>query len=253
MARIFITGSVDGLGLAAARALQADGHQLVVHGRSRERLEAARDLLARGARAVVGDLADLTQTRELAEQLNALGQMDAVIHNAGVFTGAAILPVNVAAPYALTALITRPRRLIYLSSEMHYDGRPELGGLAWDGARETASYSDSKLFVTALAAAVARRWPDVISQAVDPGWVPTKMGGPDAPGDLRLGHVTQAWLATTDDAAARASGGYWHHQERREPHPAVHDEASRRACSTRFPGPRGSTWRDRLSGSPWHD
>jgi NAD(P)-dependent dehydrogenase (short-subunit alcohol dehydrogenase family) len=225
MARIFITGSVDGLGLAAARALQADGHQLVVHGRSRERLEAARDLLARGARAVVGDLADLTQTRELAEQLNALGQMDAVIHNAGVFTGAAILPVNVAAPYALTALITRPRRLVYLSSEMHYDGRPELGGLAWDGARETASYSDSKLFVTALAAAVARRWPDVISQAVDPGWVPTKMGGPDAPGDLRLGHVTQAWLATTDDASARASGGYWHHQERREPHPAVHDEA----------------------------
>ncbi|QKI68454.1 SDR family NAD(P)-dependent oxidoreductase [Achromobacter xylosoxidans] len=225
MARIFITGSVDGLGLAAARALQAGGHQLVVHGRSRERLEAARELLARGARAVVGDLADLTQTRELAEQLNALGQMDAVIHNAGVFTGAAILPVNVAAPYALTALITRPRRLIYLSSEMHYDGRPELGGLAWDGARETASYSDSKLFVTALAAAVARRWPDVISQAVDPGWVPTKMGGPDAPGDLRLGHVTQAWLATTDDAAARASGGYWHHQERREPHPAVHDEA----------------------------
>ncbi len=79
--------------------------------------------------------------------------------------------------------------------------------------------------MTALAAAVARRWPDVISQAVDPGWVPTKMGGPDAPGDLRLGHVTQAWLATTDDAAARASGGYWHHQERREPHPAVHDEA----------------------------
>lgn len=225
MARIFITGSVDGLGLAAARALQADGHQLVVHGRSRERLEAACDLLARGARAVVGDLADLAQTRELAEQLNALGQMDAVIHNAGVFTGAAILPVNVVAPYALTALITRPRRLIYLSSEMHYDGRPELGGLAWDGARETASYSDSKLFVTALAAAVARRWPDVISQAVDPGWVPTKMGGPDAPGDLRLGHVTQAWLAATDDAAARASGGYWHHQERHEPHPAVHDEA----------------------------
>lgn len=225
MARIFITGSVDGLGLAAARALQADGHQLVVHGRSRERLEAARDLLARGARAVVGDLADLAQTRELAEQLNALGRMDAVIHNAGVFTGAAILPVNVVAPYALTALITRPRRLIYLSSEMHYDGRPELGGLAWDGARETASYSDSKLFVTALAAAVAGRWPDMISHAVDPGWVPTKMGGPDAPGDLRLGHVTQAWLAATDDAAARASGGYWHHQERHEPHPAVHDEA----------------------------
>lgn len=225
MARIFITGSVDGLGLAAARALLADGHMVVVHGRNRERLGAARELLSQGALAVVGDLADLAQTRDLADQLNALGRMDAVIHNAGVFTGPAILPVNVIAPYVLTALMARPRRLIYLSSEMHEDGRPDLGGMAWDGSRESGSYSDSKLFVTALMAAVARRWPDVISHAVDPGWVPTKMGGPDAPGDLSLGHVTQAWLATTDDPAALRSGGYWHHQARREPHPATHDEA----------------------------
>ncbi|MFY2842211.1 SDR family NAD(P)-dependent oxidoreductase [Achromobacter ruhlandii] len=225
MARIFITGSVDGLGLAAARALLADGHMVVVHGRNRERLGAARELLSQGALAVVGDLADLAQTRELADQLNALGRMDAVIHNAGVFTGPAILPVNVIAPYVLTALMARPRRLVYLSSEMHYDGRPDLNGMAWDGGRESGSYSDSKLFVTALMAAVARRWPDVISHAVDPGWVPTKMGGPNAPDDLSLGHVTQAWLATTDDADALRSGGYWHHQARREPHPATHDEA----------------------------
>ena len=225
MARVFITGSVDGLGLAAARALLADGHMVVVHGRNRERLGAARELLSQGALAVVGDLADLAQTRDLADQLNALGRMDAVIHNAGVFTGPAILPVNVIAPYVLTALMARPRRLIYLSSEMHEDGRPDLDGMAWDGSRESGSYSDSKLFVTALMAAVARRWPDVISHAVDPGWVPTKMGGPDAPGDLSLGHVTQAWLATTDDPAALRSGGYWHHQARREPHPATHDEA----------------------------
>lgn len=225
MARIFITGSVDGLGLAAARALLADGHMVVVHGRNRERLGAARELLSQGALAVVGDLADLAQTRDLADQLNALGRMDAVIHNAGVFTGPAILPVNVIAPYVLTALMARPRRLVYLSSEMHEDGQPDLAGMAWDGSRESGSYSDSKLFVNALMAAVARRWPDVISHAVDPGWVPTKMGGPDAPGDLSLGHVTQAWLATTDDPAASRSGGYWHHQARRQPHPATHDEA----------------------------
>lgn len=225
MARIFITGSTDGLGLAAARALVAQGHEVLLHGRSEQRLADVRAALPAGARTVAGDLADLAQTRELARQVEAAGPLDAVIHNAGVFTGAAILPVNVVAPYVLTALIPRPRRLVFLSSEMHYDGRPALDGMAWDGARESASYSDSKLFVTAFAAALARRWPEVESQAVDPGWVPTKMGGPNAPDDLSLGHVTQAWLATRDDAQAVESGGYWHHQQRRDPHPAVHDAA----------------------------
>jgi hypothetical protein len=73
-------------------------------------------------------------------------------------------------------------------------------------------------------AAVAARWSDTLSNAVDPGWVPTRMGGPGAPDDLRLGHLTQEWLATSDDADARTSGGYWHHQRRRQPHPSVHDQ-----------------------------
>jgi NAD(P)-dependent dehydrogenase (short-subunit alcohol dehydrogenase family) len=149
--------------------------------------------------------------------------MDAVIHNAGVNTGPQILPVNVVAPYLLTALIERPRRLIYLSSGEHYRGRPRLEGQDWTG-RTQGSYSDSKLFVTTLAAAVARRWPDVASNAVDPGWVPTKMGGPGAPDDLRLGHLTQEWLATSDDPDALTSGGYWRHQRRLDPQPAVRDE-----------------------------
>jgi NAD(P)-dependent dehydrogenase (short-subunit alcohol dehydrogenase family) len=149
--------------------------------------------------------------------------MDAVIHNAGVYGGPPVLPVNVVAPYLLTALIERPQRLVYLSSGMHRGGRPSLTGLDWSGRRVTGSYSDSKLFVTALAAAVARMWDDVFSNAVDPGWVPTKMGGPGAPDDLRLGHLTQEWLATSDDPQARTSGGYWHHQRRVEPHPSVND------------------------------
>jgi NAD(P)-dependent dehydrogenase (short-subunit alcohol dehydrogenase family) len=123
----------------------------------------------------------------------------------------------------LTALIARPERLIYLSSGMHHGGRTRLDGLDWSGRRVTGSYSDSKLFVTALAAAVARLWPDVLSNSVDPGWVPTRMGGPNAPDDLRLGHLTQEWLATSDAAEARTTEGYWHHQRRVEPHPAVHD------------------------------
>jgi NAD(P)-dependent dehydrogenase (short-subunit alcohol dehydrogenase family) len=222
--RVFITGSADGLGRATAHTLQQQGHAIVVHVRNEQRLTAVRDLVDAGAIAVVGDLSELDETRGVADQANRLGPMDAVIHNAGVIGGPHVLSVNVVAPYLLTALIERPQRLVYLSSGMHRGGRPSLAGIDWAGQRTKASYSDSKLFVTTLAAAVARIWADVFSNAVDPGWVPTRMGGPGAPDDLRLGHLTQEWLATSDDPEARTSGGYWHHQRRVEPATSVHDE-----------------------------
>ena len=223
MARIFITGSADGLGRATAQTLLGDGHEVIVHARSTKRLAALDELVGRGASAVVGDLGDLDQTRAVADQVNQLGRLDAVIHNAGVYTGRQIIPVNVVAPYVLTALIDRPQRLVYLSSGMHHGGRGDVAGVDWSGRRGTASYSDSKLFVTALALAVARIWPDAYSNAVDPGWVPTKMGGPGATDDLRLGHLTQEWLACSDDPAARSSGGYWYHRRLGTPHPATKD------------------------------
>jgi hypothetical protein len=71
--------------------------------------------------------------------------------------------------------------------------------------------------VTALAFAIARRWPDVLSNAVDPGWVATKMGGPGAPDDFEKGYRTQTWLAVSDDPAATVSGQYWHHRQPRTP------------------------------------
>ena len=111
-------------------------------------------------------------------------------------------------PYVLTALIRRPKRLVYLSSNMHRGGRARTSGMDWTGGRETGSYSDSKLFVTVLALAVARRWPDVLSNTVDPGWVPTRMGGAGAPDDLTLGYRTQVWLAVSYDAAATVSGAF---------------------------------------------
>lgn len=223
--RVFITGSSDGLGKGAAEALLEQGHQVVVHVRSQARMPAVKELVDRGAIATTGDLSDLAQVRDLARQVNAIGRMDAVIHNAGVNSGSQILVVNTVAPYLLTALIERPKRLVYLSSQMHRSGRAELAGMDWTGRTSTGSYSDSKLFVTTLGAAVARLWPDVLSNSVNPGWVPTRMGGAGAPDDLRLGHVTQAWLAVSDDAEARTSGGYWFHQKRQQPHPAVHDVA----------------------------
>ncbi len=223
MARVLVTGSADGLGRTAARALLDDGHEVVVHARSKARLAAVGGLLERGAAAVVGDLADPDRTRDVAEQVNRLGRMDGVIHNAAVGSGPSVLPVNVVAPYLLTALLHRPRRLVYLSSSMHRGGRADVAGLDWSGRRATGSYSDSKLFVTALAFAVARWWPDVLSNAVDPGWVPTRMGGSGASDDLRLGHVTQVWLATGEAREARSSGGYWYHQRRHTPAPATRD------------------------------
>jgi NAD(P)-dependent dehydrogenase (short-subunit alcohol dehydrogenase family) len=223
VARVFITGSADGLGRLAAQTLLQDGHEVVVHARSRDRLSAVRALIDQGAGSVVGDLSDIAETRSVARQVNELGAMDAVIHNAGVMSGASVLAVNVVAPYLLTALLDRPKRAVYLSSGMHRGGRAGLTGMDWSRRSRTGSYSDSKLLVTTLAMAVARLWTDVLSNAVDPGWVPTRMGGPGAPDDLRLGHLTQEWLATSEDPAAQTSGGYWHHQRRTEPHPAVRD------------------------------
>jgi NAD(P)-dependent dehydrogenase (short-subunit alcohol dehydrogenase family) len=224
MSRILVTGSADGLGRAAADTLLSQGHEVVVHARNQGRAADLSDLVDRGAHVVVGDFADRDAVHAIAAELADAAQLDAVVHNAGVWSGHAVMPVNVVAPYLLTALLPGPRRLVYLSSGSHFSGRPVLDGVDWSG-RTPGSYGDSKLFVTALAAAVARLRPGVPSNAVDPGWVPTRMGGPGAPDDLELGHRTQEWLVTSDDPEALTTGGYWYHQERQEPHAAVHDTA----------------------------
>ncbi|MGH8316490.1 MAG: SDR family NAD(P)-dependent oxidoreductase [Steroidobacteraceae bacterium] len=229
MSRIFITGSTDGLGLAAARTLLAEGHEVVLHARSPKRAAALSDLAARAAGVVVGDLSSAAETRSIAEQVRAIGRMDTVIHNAGIYLEpsrgttpeghATTLTVNTLASYMLTALIERPDRLIYLSSGMHRGADASLRDIDWVERRWAASraYSESKLYVTALALAAARHWPDVLSNAVDPGWVPTKMGGPGAPDDLTKGHLTQTWLAVSDESAARVSGAYWYHRKQQKP------------------------------------
>jgi NAD(P)-dependent dehydrogenase (short-subunit alcohol dehydrogenase family) len=234
MSRVFVTGSADGLGLAAVRLLVDQGHEAVGHARSDSRAASLRAAAPGVAEVAVGDLSSAAGTRAVAGQVNALGRFDAVIHNAGtgyrearkVATAdghAALLAVNVLAPYILTALIERPARLVYLSSGMHRGGKPSTNDLDWDRRRwnGTQAYSDSKLYDAVLAFAVARRWPDVLSNAVTPGWVPTKMGGPGAPDDLALGAVTQVWLAVSDDPAATVSGAYFYHQEQAEVNPAV--------------------------------
>lgn len=235
MSRIFITGSTDGLGLAAARALLDEGHEVVLHARSPKRASSLSGLAARAAGIVMGDLSSAVETQAIAGRIRKIGRMNAVIHNAGIYLEpgrgstpeghAKTLAVNTLAPYMLTALIERPDRLIYLSSGMHRGADGSLRDMDWRERRWEASraYSESKLYVTALAFAVARHWPEVLSNAVDPGWVPTKMGGAGAPDDLTQGHLTQTWLAVSNDEAARVSGKYWYHREQRQPAPDALD------------------------------
>jgi len=229
MARIFVTGSTDGLGLAAARTLIGEGHQVVLHARSAERAAAVAGLAHQTAGVVTGDLSRADDVRHIAEQVDAIGRMDAVIHNAGIYEApargstpeghAVTLAVNTLAPYMLTALMERPGRLIYLSSGLHRGGDGSLHDIDWTERRWDAgrAYAESKLFVTTLAFALARRWPEVASSAVDPGWVRTKMGGAAAPVDIATGARTQAWLAGRDAPEAKSSGRYWHHMRQEEP------------------------------------
>lgn len=219
MARVLVTGSAGGLGAAAARELLGLGHEVILHARSLERAADVADLAVRAAGVVIGDLSGRDETRHVADQANAIGRIDAVIHNAAIYVDprrvatpeghARTFAVNVLAPYLLTAWIDGPGRLVYISSDMHRSGdssRRDVDWIArrWNGVQ---AYCDSKLFITTLAFAVARRSPQLQAHSVDLGWVPTRMGGPGAPDDLELGHRTQTWLAVTDDPAAPVRPG----------------------------------------------
>jgi NAD(P)-dependent dehydrogenase (short-subunit alcohol dehydrogenase family) len=223
MARIFITGSADGLGQLAAKALIARGHRVVLHARNEKRGREALDRVPGAESVVTADLGSIDETKGLASEVNTLGEFDAVIHNAGVYNASAeeIFAVNTLAPYILTCLIRRPKRLIYLSSDMHLQGSSKLDSFKTETGSIT--YSDSKLHVLMLCMAVARKWQQVYANAVDPGWVPTKMGGRGAPDDLQEGYETQVWLAVSDDEKARVSGRYFHHRKESRHNPEADD------------------------------
>lgn len=237
MATILVTGSSDGIGRQTAATLASQGHRVVLHARNARRGDDARAAVPDAAGVVHGDLSSLAQTRALAEESAAFGPYDVVVHNAGVGGGQAapamtgdglerIFQVNVLAPYLLTALVPRPARLIYLTSGLEADGTVRLDDLQW-GARPwdgMQAYSDAKLYDVMLAFAVARRWPDVLSNTVDPGWIRTRMGGPNATDDLPEGAETQVWLATGDSPEATVTGAYFKRRRQLRANPLAYDE-----------------------------
>jgi NAD(P)-dependent dehydrogenase (short-subunit alcohol dehydrogenase family) len=236
MARVFITGSADGLGRMAAQLLIEQGHSVVLHARNERRGKDAVAAVPGAETVVIGDLSSIKQTRNVADRVNELGSFDAVIHNAGVGYREPrriatedglpqVFAVNTLAPYILTALIRKPKRLVYLSSGLHQSGDTSLKDLAWEQRpwRGQQAYSDTKFHDVLLAFAIARRWPDVFSNALEPGWVATKMGGPGATDDLEEGRRTQVWLAVSEDPKAKVSGEYFYHMRLRKPNPATRD------------------------------
>ena len=201
------------MGQSAAKELVSQGHRVVLHARNEERGRGALNSVPGAEGVATADLGSIDETKRLAAEVNALGEFDAVIHNAAVYDapGEMMLTVNTLAPYILTCLMRRPERLIYMSSDMHMQGRAKLESFKSEPGRIT--YSDSKLHMVMLCKAVARMWPDVYANSLNPGWVPTKMGGPGAPDSFESGIATQMWLATSDEARAKVSGRYFFHKK----------------------------------------
>jgi NAD(P)-dependent dehydrogenase (short-subunit alcohol dehydrogenase family) len=236
VARIFITGSSQGLGMMAAQLLVEDGHRVALHARDTASARGTRTTLPTADAVVVGDLSSIAGMRDVAKQVDALGRFDAVIHNVGVGYReprrvstadglSQVFAVNVLAPYVLTALIERPARLVYLSSGMHQGISANLADLNWTARtwHGSSAYAESKLLDVVLAFAIARRWKKVFANALEPGWVPTRMGGPGAPDDMDQAHRTQAWLATSEEPEARVTGRYFFHMRLRGSNPLAQD------------------------------
>lgn len=217
MVRVFITGSSDGIGLAAAKSLADKGHQVTLHARNAERAKQTREAVPKAEGILIGDLTSISETKNLAEEANKTGSFDAIIQNAGIGYGgtstremtsdgiSAVFACNTLAPYILTCLMNKPKsRILFMSSDSHYGGDESL-----KNCTTSSSYGNSKLHDTMLANAFARRWNDVQSVSMHPGWVKTKMGG-SAPGTTdKPARVLTEWAAGEGFAAKLKSGAFF--------------------------------------------
>ncbi|KAI0204781.1 short chain dehydrogenase [Astrocystis sublimbata] len=245
MARIFITGSSDGLGLRAAKKLVSNGHTVYLHARNAQRANDARNACPGAADVLLADLTSMDETKALAASLSKLEPMDCIFHNAGLYLGPyraqaegypAVFAVNVLAPYILTCLAPLPKRLIYASSDSHWGGSVNLDDFGWKDRhqqgrfRDSSAYADTKLYNTMFGFIFARRFASsgVTTHSVDPGWVPTKMGGAGAPGNIQESERLYVMLAEGSGEANGKNACFWENGKR-DPVKAVKDAYDEKA------------------------
>ena len=131
---------------------------------------------------------------------------------------------------------------------MHHSADANLDDLAWTRRHWSGApaYAEEQAARRAAGLRCGTALADVLANALEPGWVPTRMGGAGAPDDMDQAHRTQAWLAVSDDPSAKTTGEYLHHLRRRAPNPQAREAdlqgrllaACERYSSVRWPSGR---------------
>ncbi|CAD0095923.1 unnamed protein product [Aureobasidium mustum] len=225
--RILITGSSDGLGLLTANLL-SQSHQVILHARNTSRAHDATSACPSAHTCITGDLSTLAGIRAFAAEADKHGPYDAIMHNAGLYLGPfrrtednmpALVAVNTIAPYLLSCLMQKPKRLIFVSSGLHQNGNAGLEDITWQQRGEgkwndAQAYADSKLHNVVFAWGFHRRF-GIPTASVDPGWVKTKMGGPNAMDDLDAAVKTFAMVCTGEGEAGKREVGHYYQMKQR--------------------------------------
>ena len=231
MVRVFITGSSDGIGLFTAQRLADAGHNVTLHARNDERAKTTREACASAEHVLVADLRNIAEIKQLAEDANATGSFDTIIHNAGIGFGSTssrkmtsdgiseVFAVNTLAPYILTCLMHKPKaRMLYMSSDSHMSG-----DISLEKCTQSHSYGNSKLHDILLANAFARRFEDLQILSMHPGWVRTKMGGAAPGSPNKPAKALSEWAVGEGSLAKVRSGAFVGTDSEDSPHRGASD------------------------------